>query len=104
MSWEPRARGGRYYTRSRKVNGRTIREYVGTGEVAAMADERDRLDRERREQERTALRLTLMELDLRDDSVKALHRDVDALAHGALLAAGYYRHHGEWRRRRAQSD
>ena len=33
MGWER----GRYYTRSKKVNGRVVREYVGTGQLAALA-------------------------------------------------------------------
>jgi hypothetical protein len=32
MGWDK----GRYFTRSRKVNGRVVREYVGTGEVAEL--------------------------------------------------------------------
>ena len=46
--WEKRQRGGLYYTRSRKVGGRVVREYVGTGPlagIAALMDEEDRLRR-----------------------------------------------------------
>jgi hypothetical protein len=39
--WERRARGGLYYTRSRKEAGRVVREYICggvLGEVAALHD------------------------------------------------------------------
>ena len=47
--WERRERGSLYYTRSRKVNGDVVRQYVGggvLGQLAAMEDE------SKREQER----------------------------------------------------
>ena len=49
MGWETRERGGWYYTRSKWVNGRVTREYVGTGalgKVAALDDELERLQKE----------------------------------------------------------
>ena len=47
--WERRERGGLYYTRSRKENGRVVREYVCggvLGEIAAIEDEYQRRRRE----------------------------------------------------------
>jgi hypothetical protein len=48
VGWETRARGVRYYTRSRRINGRVVREYIGTGPVAeaiAALEARDRVAR-----------------------------------------------------------
>ena len=45
MGWER----GRYYTRSRKVNGRVAREYLGTGEAAQQAARQDASARQERE-------------------------------------------------------
>lgn len=101
MSWETRARGGRYYTRSRREGGRVVREYVGTGPHAELIAELDHRERDRRDGERTAWVATLADLRAAEAPVLALHDDVELLVRGALLAAGCHRHRGEWRRRRA---
>ena len=46
MGWDK----GRYYTRSKKANGRVVREYVGAGRVAELVAQMDALERERREE------------------------------------------------------
>jgi hypothetical protein len=97
MGWDK----GRYYTRSRKVNGRVVREYVGTGRVAELAAQLDALERERREREARAVRQQKAELTVLDAELKALTERADLLARAALLAAGFHRHkRGDWRRRR----
>lgn len=99
MGWER----GRYYTRSKKVNGRVVREYVGTGRVAELAARMDTIDRERRRMEALAIRQERTALEL-DADLEALIEMTNQMAQAALLAAGYYRHkRGEWRKRREQA-
>jgi hypothetical protein len=45
---------GRYYTQSRTVNGRVVREYVGAGPVAEAAAELDAIERDQRARQRAA--------------------------------------------------
>jgi hypothetical protein len=100
MAWE--ARGSRrYYTRSKRVNGRVVREYVGTGPVAELAAAADSL--------RRADRLAALE-SLRGEQARwrealtpllALSRVADLVARAALLAAGYHQHsRSSWRKKR----
>jgi hypothetical protein len=92
---------GRYYSRSRKVNGRVVREYCGVGEVAELAAHLDTIKRAQREAEQEARRAEKAELDALDAGVKELDDLTDLLARAALLAAGYRQHkRGEWRKRR----
>jgi hypothetical protein len=102
MSWEKRERGGRYYTRSRREGGRIVREYIGTGYVAELAARLDEIERDRREEERIEQRIARSQAEAAEAPIKALHEDVELLARGALLAAGYHRHHGQWRRKRGE--
>jgi hypothetical protein len=96
---------GRYYTRSKKINGRVVREYVGVGETAELAAQIDASNRADREAEREARGAEKAELDALDAGVKELNDLADLLARAALLAAGYRQHkRGEWRKRRGNCD
>lgn len=104
MAWETRDRGGRYYTRSRREGGRVIREYVGggtTGEQAAAADAQRRAARDA---ERALLRAERERAQEIDAELAALHRTVELLTRGHLLAAGYERHKRQWRMRREHTN
>src|SRR5262249_33033157 len=99
MGWEYRGANGPYYTRSKRVNGRVTREYVGGGIVALAASLFDEEDRDARAADR-AERARHAELDR---SLTALSRLADTLTAATLEQAGYFRHHrGQWRRRRDQ--
>src|SRR5262249_28483842 len=100
MSWETRRGRGRYYTRSTRRNGRIERRYFAAGadaEDAAAGDAARRAERQaraqaRREQEAwwSALARPLNHLCLLSAQV----------LHAALLAAGFHRHGGVWRKKR----
>jgi hypothetical protein len=97
MGWDR----GRYYTRSKKVNGRVVREYVGTGRIAQLASQLDAIEREQRQSQAQELRQRKKELASLDAEMKALNEETDRLARAALLAAGFHQHkRGEWRKRR----
>ena len=104
MAWEKRKRGGRYYTRSRRSpeDGRVLREYVGTGPLAEIVAVSERTKRELAEAERKREKAELERLEALIAPVEELSEAAEILAHAHLIAAGYHRHKGEWRRARGK--
>ncbi len=102
MGWETRQRGTRYYTRSRRVGGRVVREYVGTGLLGRLAADLDAEERADQAQRRAAVQRERERLAPLEAQTEALCAAADELTGAALLLAGYHQHHrSEWRRRRA---
>lgn len=97
MGWDK----GKYYTRSRRVSGRVVREYFGTGPVAELMAARDAEARIKRANDRFAANAERDRLAELDRHVDELSRLTDLIAEAALLAAGFRQHHrGDWRKRR----
>jgi hypothetical protein len=102
--WENRECGGPYYTRSRKVNGRVIREYVGGGMLGELAAWVDARERHRREAKEVCRREERERLDALSARVEELCDAAEVITRAALLASGYHQHNrGEWRKHREQS-
>ena len=105
MGWESRKRGGLYYTRSRKENGRVTREYVGSGALGQIAALEDEYERRRREEQSAYERELREELDAVDASVAEQSDVSDLLVRTALIVSGYRQHNrGEWRLRREPKE
>ena len=105
MGWERRRRGGLYYTRSKKVRGRVVREYVGGGLSGRLAALSDAERRAQLQAQAEAWRAERAYLESPDAALHMLCDTSDAMARGSLILAGYYRHHrGEWRKRGAKID
>jgi hypothetical protein len=93
----------RYYSRSFKVNGRIIRQYIGGGETGRLAALHDQERRELIKLRREAANRLMSDLNAIDKVVTALCQRAELAARAAMCAAGYYQHHrGEWRKRRVQ--
>jgi hypothetical protein len=106
MGWETRE-GGRvpYYTRTRRVGGGRVREYVGGGPAGALAAEEDAERRATKEQERAELEALRAERAGRERWLDQLDARANALLRAGLVLAGYRQHdRGEWRRQRGTSD
>lgn len=100
MAWEERERGGRYYTRSRRVEGRVVRGYVGGGLAGELASEADRIEREQAESEKARQRRELERIEALVAPVLELDEAAGVIARAHLVASGYHRRKGEWRRGR----
>lgn len=101
MSWESRNGRGRYYTRSKRVNGRIVREYLGSGPVAEIVAAQDAESRAERLEERLARIAAKEEIKAAEALVERCRKRVAGVTGVALLSAGFHRHHrGKWRKHR----
>jgi hypothetical protein len=99
MGWEKRERGGQYYTRSRKVNGQVVREYVGGGAVGEIAAQMDAEERRRREEEAATWGEEREHLKRSAGFLRELEEAAETLIRAELLASGCHKRRGEWRRK-----
>ena len=99
--WERRERGGLYYTRSRKVNGKVVREYVGGGVPGEIAARMDALKRRERDEEAATWKEEREQMEALEAPVEELCEAAEMLTKATLLASGYRQHNrGEWRKKR----
>ncbi len=103
MSWETRANGNRYYTRSRRVGGRIQREYVGGGTLGQLAARLDEIDRESRLLEAESIRQARRQAERMDEALADFEELADYIGRALLIVAGYHQHNrSEWRKRNEQ--
>src|SRR5262249_16276420 len=101
MSWdEKRADGPRYYYRSERVGGRTVKHYVGRGPEAEREARLDEAKRQQRHAQRQAWIRQQADLAPPEMPLKALCFLADLLTKAPLLLAGFHQHKRVWRKRR----
>ena len=104
MSWEQGPRGRKYYTRTRRLGGRCVREYLGGGLEAQAAAAADALRRAERQAQAAPRRRERDRLRAVDGLVLELFEAASLVASAALVASGHHRHGGEWRAKRHGGD
>ena len=101
MAWETRARGGRYYTRSVRKDGRVHREYIGTGPTAELIAAVGALEHAQLRDERAAVVRQRQSVERVEAAVDDIDIMVETMTRLELVCAGFHRHHrGAWRKRR----
>jgi hypothetical protein len=98
MAWETRNGKGPYYTRSRRENGRVVREYVGTGPQAEQVAQEDEAARADKALRAAAWKAEKEIAEALDEAVQSLDQGCDNLLALVLEQAGYHHHRGEWRK------
>jgi hypothetical protein len=100
MSWETRADcARRYYTRSRRIAGRVVREYVGAGPAAEVAATLDAARRTELAALAAARREEVAAILAARAVAKSLDREAKGLLHASMSRAGFRLHaRSVWRR------
>src|SRR5262245_35932711 len=99
MGWK-RIGNHAYLYRSRREGGRVISEYLGRGADAALIARLDDIERQKREDRRIDERAAREAAGREERAIREWFEAVEVVATAALLAAGYHKHHGQWRRKR----
>ncbi len=99
MGWKT-INGRRYYYKSEREGGRVKTTYFGAGESGLLISLLGLEDRAEREAERDERRAEREENRAEEKAVAEWFDDVQAVADAAMIAAGFHKHKGEWRRKR----
>jgi hypothetical protein len=99
MGWKT-INGRRYFYKSEREGGRVKSTYFGSGESGSLMAEWIAVERLEREAEREQLREEREESDAEERAISDWFDGVQAVADAGMIAAGFHKHKGQWRRRR----
>lgn len=101
MAWETR-RGRPYYYSSRRIDGRVVKRYLGTGDLGGLAAGLQAEAVQRRVELAEAMERERRRLQPADAAMSALDEACALAIEASLVAAGYHKVNYEWRRRRVR--
>jgi hypothetical protein len=95
--------GREYYYRCEREDGQVTTTYLGGGELGQLAELLDAEERAVREAEREAAQAESEQAEAEELAIAAWFDRVQAVADAAMVAAGFHKHKGQWRRRRRRT-
>jgi hypothetical protein len=104
MAWESRGGRGHYYTRSKRVGGRIVRQYFGSGVAGELAATEDALRKVERQIDLQRCRQDQERHDALAGSIEVLSALSDLLVRAVLIGLNYHKHGGQWRHRQHVHD
>jgi hypothetical protein len=99
MGWKT-INGHRYFYKSERVGGRVKSTYFGAGESGTLMAGMVAFERLESSADREQLRAERVEADAQERAVSEWFDSVQAVADVAIIAAGFHKHKGQWRRKR----
>jgi hypothetical protein len=100
MALESRKNGNQYYYKKRRIGNRVVSEYWGRGEIAVLMYRYNRLERDQEQARRHQFKAEYEPILAQDNELAQLGELGRMFAQAQLYLAGYYQHHGEWRKAR----
>ena len=100
MGWEKRG-SGQYYYRKKRVNGRVVSEYVGSGIFAEATQMLDQIEKEKTDLEKIEQQIEKEKVIAMDQAIDQNLESIGELIKSTLIAHGYHKVKGEWRKKRA---
>jgi hypothetical protein len=99
MALESRG-NGKYYYRKRRVGGKVVSEYVGTGYAATLMHLLSEHERQEATEKRQAWQAAVDAENQLDALVDGVGEVVNVYADALMLASGYHQHRRQWRKKR----
>ena len=99
MAWETRGKRD-YLYRKKRVNGRVVSEYIGTGYQAELVARLEAIESQQAELVRDAERNEHHQQATIDAEIKQHGGRLRHLVNAVLVAAGYHQHKRQWRKKR----
>lgn len=93
-------KGNTYFYRKVRRGSRVFSEYVGSGDLATLLNDFERLQQQEEQEKRALERAEIKQMQATDEAAEKLHEVIDLLTNATLFASGFHRHKGTWRKKR----